>query len=136
MTIPFQCSPLCPARRRWRCLAAMGLTALAVLPGAAAPDFKAQFSRLDANSDGVLSVDEFLGPRSLPTVARSDVVIETRDHTRLGDDGKPRSATSDRAGRDEEEVFAFYLPDELGGGERRQGCGPEARSTSSSRVTK
>ena len=34
-------------------LAAFGLTALAVLPSAATPDFKAQFTRLDANGDGV-----------------------------------------------------------------------------------
>ena len=39
-------------------IAAIGLTALAVLPSAAAPDFKAQFSRLDANGDGYVTGEE------------------------------------------------------------------------------
>jgi Ca2+-binding EF-hand superfamily protein len=91
---------------------AIGLTALAVLPSAAAPDFKAQFSRLDVNSDGVLSVDEFLGPKPADG-GKDDVVIETRTITRSGD--KPPVDIKIEPGVMKKESFAFYLPDELGG---------------------
>ncbi len=51
-----------PAQRR-RYLAAgalvAGLTMLAALPSAAQPDMAAAFKRLDANSDGALTVEEF-----------------------------------------------------------------------------
>ena len=92
---------------------AIGMTALAVLPSAAAPDFKAQFSRLDVNGDGVLSVDEFLGPK--PAEGEQGR-CRHRDphHHALG--RQAAGGHQDRAGRDEEqEAFAFYLPDELGG---------------------
>lgn len=91
---------------------AIGLTALAVLPSAAAPDFKAQFSRLDVNSDGVLSVDEFLGPKPADG-GKDDVVIETRTITRSGD--KPPVDIKIEPGVMKKDAFAFYLPDELGG---------------------
>lgn len=94
-------------------LAAIGLATFAVLPSAAAPDFKAQFSRLDANKDGVLSPDEFLGPKDDSKDAKN-VVVSTTTHaitidTRDGDhkpDWKPAN---------EEDSFTFWLPDELGG---------------------
>ena len=93
--------------------AALGLTALAVLPSAAAPDFKAQFARLDANSDGVLSVDEFLGPDDKAADGDAHkVVIETRSiitHTPDGPE-KPALATQDV----KEDAFTFWLPDEIG----------------------
>lgn len=91
---------------------AIGMTALAVLPSAAAPDFKAQFSRLDVNGDGVLSVDEFLGPKPADG-GKDDVVIETRTITRSGD--KPPAEIKIEPGTMKKEAFAFYLPDELGG---------------------
>jgi Ca2+-binding EF-hand superfamily protein len=92
-------------------LAALGLTALAVLPSAAAPDFKAQFTRLDANGDGVLSVDEFLGPdEKAADGGERHVVVETRSITRTGTDEAepPHSAPGIK-----EDAFTFYLPDEL-----------------------
>ena len=90
---------------------AIGLTALAVLPSAAAPDIKAQFTRLDANGDGVLSVEEFLGPKPADG-EKDDVVIETRTITRTGD-APPEIKIA--PGAMKKEAFAFYLPDELGG---------------------
>lgn len=91
---------------------AIGLTALAVLPSAAAPDFKAQFTRLDVNGDGVLSVEEFLGPKPADG-GKDDVVIETRMITRSGD--KPPADIKIEPGVMKKEAFAFYLPEELGG---------------------
>ena len=97
-------------------LAALGLTALAVLPSAAAPDFKAQFARLDANGDGVLSVDEFLGPAEVKSdggkddvVVKRNVVIETRT---IEDHGKDAPESRVAPGI-KEDAFTFYLPDEL-----------------------
>jgi hypothetical protein len=43
---------------------AVGFTAMAVLPSAADPDFQIAFNRLDANGDGVLTAEEFLGART------------------------------------------------------------------------
>lgn len=91
---------------------AIGLTALAVLPSAAAPDFKAQFTRLDVNGDGVLSVEEFLGPKPADG-GKDDVVIETRSITRSGD--KAPADIKIEPGMMKKEAFAFYLPEELGG---------------------
>jgi Ca2+-binding EF-hand superfamily protein len=93
---------------------AIGLTALAVLPSAAAPDFKAQFSRLDVNGDGVLSVDEFLGPKPADG-GKDDVVIETRTVTRTGDKPPADVKIEIEPGAMKKEAFAFYLPEELGG---------------------
>ncbi len=95
-------------------LAAIGLATFAVLPSAAAPDFKAQFSRLDTNKDGVLSADEFLGPK-MDADTGDNVVVETRTIHRSGKDASP--ATSPPAGVEmKQEAFTFWLPDELGGG--------------------
>lgn len=90
---------------------AIGLTALAVLPSAAAPDFKAQFLRLDANGDGVLSVDEFLGPAEIKAGGDDrKVVIETRSIVRSDkDDAEPPHAAPVL----KEDAFTFYLPEEL-----------------------
>lgn len=91
---------------------AIGLTALAVLPSAATPDIKAQFARLDVNADGVLSVEEFLGPKPIDG-EQKDVVIETRTISRSGDDPAPDVKVEPGVTR--REAFVFYLPDELGG---------------------
>lgn len=103
-------------------VAAIGLTTFAALPSVAAPDFKAQFSRLDVNGDGVLSADEFLGPKEAVAPSGKNVVVETRRVVRQGDDADaakpvPSSPTM------KQESFAFSIPDELGGeskGETRQ----------------
>ncbi len=97
-------------------LAAIGLTALAVLPSAAAPDFKAQFTRLDANGDGVLSVDEFLGPAENKADGNErNVVIETRSIVRTGKDEPepPHAAAVIKEDGIKEDAFTFYLPDEV-----------------------
>lgn len=93
-------------------VAAIGLTTFVALPSVAAPDFKAQFSRLDVNGDGVLSADEFLGPKEPVTPSGKNIVIETRKVIRKDD-----AATGDPKPKPEfkQESFAFALPDELGG---------------------
>lgn len=98
---------------------ALGLTAMAVLPSAAAPDFKAQFGRLDANGDGVLSVEEFLGPAEVKTDGGGDtkdvvierkVVIETRTADDKDSDAKKAPEWTPAI---KEDAFTFYLPEEL-----------------------
>lgn len=95
-------------------IAAIGLATFAALPSAAAPDFQAQFSRLDTNKDGVLSPDEFLGPK-FDTVSdnNNDVVIETRTITHSGKDAPKMEIKPDGM---KQEAFTYWLPDELGGG--------------------
>jgi Ca2+-binding EF-hand superfamily protein len=95
-------------------LAAIGLATFIALPSAAAPDFKAQFSRLDTNKDGVLSPDEFLGPK-FETVPDNNVVIETRTITHSGKDAPKLEIKPDGI---KQEAFTFWLPDELGGGDK------------------
>lgn len=96
-------------------IAAIGLTALAVLPSAADPDFKAQFSRLDANGDGQVSEEEFLNSnRPGGDKSASNVVVETRSTMVSSDGGKPDATVSNSA-EVRQEAFAFWLPEELGG---------------------
>ena len=95
-------------------IAAIGFVSMAALPSAATPDIKAQFGRLDANSDGVLSVEEFLG--SIDSNAKAEtrnVVIESRVTTHSDSaDAKPEISVSSDLKRD---AFSFWLPEELGG---------------------
>lgn len=95
-------------------IAAIGLATFVALPSAAAPDFKAQFTRLDANGDGVLSTDEFLGPKETGVPSGKNIVIETRKIVRQGDG----AAAAEPALKPEikQESFAFALPEELGAG--------------------
>jgi hypothetical protein len=108
-----------PIRRYgWRAaaggIAAIGFVGIAALPSAAAPDFKAQFGRLDKNADGVISLEEFIevGAGGGPKEAHN-VVIESRVTTTT-DDGpaKPEISGDAELKRD---AFAFWLPEELGG---------------------
>lgn len=95
-------------------IAAIGLTALAVLPSAAAPDFKAQFSRLDANGDGALSVEEFLGPKEDDAAVKQDRKVIIESHvTSSDDDAKPHLSISPSA-QMKQDAFTFWLPEEFG----------------------
>lgn len=92
-------------------LAALGLATFAALPSAAAPDFKAQFNRLDANGDGVLSSEEFLAPKDPgPGQGGKNVVIEARKVIRNDDAASAQPAAPPQLKR---EAFAFALPDGL-----------------------
>lgn len=94
-------------------IAAIGLTALAVLPSAADPDFKAQFTRLDANGDGQLSVDEFIGPQEpAGDKAEKNVTFETRTMTVSRDDSRPAPPPVEAGMK--KDAFTFLLPEELG----------------------
>ncbi len=94
-------------------LAAIGLATFAALPSAAAPDLAARFKLLDTNGDGALSADEFLGPKTPGGEKGENVVVETRTITRSGD--APPEAHA-RVSDMKQEAFAFWLPEELGGG--------------------
>ena len=92
-------------------VAAIGLTTFVALPSAAAPDFKAQFSQMDKNGDGVLSAEEFLGTiKSDGDGEEKNIVIETRKIVRKSDADK-----QDQKPEVRQEAFAYALPDELRG---------------------
>lgn len=92
-------------------IAAIGLATFVALPSAAAPDFRAQFSRLDTNGDGVLSAEEFLGPKEPVAPTGKNIVIETRKVVGQGDAaaaGEPKLKFEIK-----QDSFAFALPEEL-----------------------
>jgi EF hand len=95
-------------------LAAIALTTFVALPSAAAPDFAAQFKLLDKNGDGVLSADEFLGPKVTDGKDVENVIIQTRSSTRTVDAGTVKLAPA--AGETKQDAYTFWLPEELGGG--------------------
>ncbi len=98
-------------------VAALGLATFVALPSAAAPDFKAQFNRFDANGDGVLSADEFLGRKNAGTgKGDNNVVIETRMVTRSEDNAD--TAKPDLPPQLKQQAFAFSLPEEIAGAEK------------------
>lgn len=96
---------------------AVGFVGMAALPSAAAPDFKAQFGRLDANGDGVLSVEEFLGPKVTDASGSEErkIVIESRVTTTSdAPEAKPQVSLQGTA-QMQSDAFTFWLPEELGG---------------------
>jgi Ca2+-binding EF-hand superfamily protein len=97
-------------RKRWLAAGAgaAGLALFSALPSAAAPDFKAQFDKLDANHDGLLTADEFV-PKAGP--GTKTVMIKRLDQTEVEiDGGKPADG---KAGKPEikTEAFAIQLDD-------------------------
>jgi Ca2+-binding EF-hand superfamily protein len=91
-------------------VAAIGLATFAALPSAAAPDFQSVFKKLDANGDGVLTAEEFAGPKD--SGDGRDVVVETRIHKSSdGKDGAP--PPSGKAPEIKQDAISFWLPDEL-----------------------
>jgi Ca2+-binding EF-hand superfamily protein len=106
-------------------IAAIGFVSMAALPSAATPDVKAQFSRLDVNGDGVLSVEEFLGPSDTGAKGEAhNIVIESRTITHSDSaDVKPEISVSADTKRD---AFAFWLPEELGG--TKDGAAPKQQA--------
>lgn len=108
-------------------VAAIGLTSLAVLPSAAAPDFKAQFSRLDTNGDGVLSVEEFLASSDSGSSTKEERNIVIQSHVTSSSDSadvKPKITVTPEIKR---EAFTFWLPEELGGA--KDGAAAEQQQT-------
>jgi Ca2+-binding EF-hand superfamily protein len=93
-------------------VAAIGLATFVALPSAAAPDFQSVFKKLDANGDGVLTAEEFAGPKD-DGDSKNNVVIETRIHK--SSDGKDASAVPPpgKAPEIKQDAFSFWLPDEL-----------------------
>jgi hypothetical protein len=92
-------------------LAAVGLTTFAALPVAAAPDLAATFKKLDANGDGVLSLEELGGGKTDGEV--KNIVVEHRTETKTG---SPQPAAPTVTSEKREEAFTFWLPDEIGAG--------------------
>lgn len=99
-------------------LAAAGFVALAVLPSAAAPDFASMFKRLDANGDGVLTAEEFAGPKD--DSDSNNVVVETRHITRNGKDATPPRPPTANKSEFKQEAYSFWLPESLGDKEQHQ----------------
>lgn len=89
-------------------IVAASLVALATMPSAAAPDFASQFRMLDKNGDGVISSDEFLGPKNGDK--DGDVVIETRTRhvTKDGD----KAPQPDAKPEIKQDAFSFWLPED------------------------
>ncbi|HEY7800472.1 MAG TPA: hypothetical protein VIA80_17020 [Hyphomonadaceae bacterium] len=96
-------------------LAAVGLTTFAALPVAAAPDFAAIFKKMDANGDGVLTTEEFLADRQ----GGEHVKIESKIEKTLKGD-QTSATTNDGKTEIKQDAFAFWLPDEEGGGASQQ----------------
>jgi Ca2+-binding EF-hand superfamily protein len=91
---------------------AVGFTALAVLPSAASPDFTLLFKRMDANSDGVLTSEEFAGGGRDGAETNTQSTI-TRTITRDKPSGAPAApgATTAPGTTDvKQEAFAFWIP--------------------------
>lgn len=96
-------------------VAAIALATFAAMPSAAAPDFATQFKTLDKNGDGVLSAEEFLGPKSRDD--GDNVVVETRIHKSSKDsaDAPPANVKPET----KQDAFSFWLPDAADGAQQQ-----------------
>jgi len=101
-------------------IVAASLVAFATMPSAAAPDFATQFKTLDKNGDGVISSEEFLGPKGGDK--DGNVVIETRTRqvSKDGDtkDGA-RAPQPDVKPQIKQEAFSFWLPEDSAGAQQQ-----------------
>jgi Ca2+-binding EF-hand superfamily protein len=95
---------------------ALGLAMFAAMPSAAAPDFRAVFTKLDRNGDGVLTAEEFGAPPSGATTVRVE--------RRLGPDEAPPPGLAAKGGPVmTDEAVAFWLPEGVGAGKVDSGQG-------------
>jgi Ca2+-binding EF-hand superfamily protein len=92
-------------------VAAIGLATFVALPSAAAPDFQSVFKKLDANGDGVLTAEEFAGPKD--NGDGKNVVVETRIHKSSDSKDAAGPPPSGKAPEIKQDAFSFWLPDEL-----------------------
>ncbi|MDP3736266.1 MAG: EF-hand domain-containing protein [Hyphomonadaceae bacterium] len=97
-------------------IAAVGLATFAALPSAAAPDFATQFKTLDKNGDGMLSADEFTGPKGGNEDGK-DVIVETRVH-KTSKDGANAPPANEKP-EIKQEAFSFWLPDGADGAQQQ-----------------
>lgn len=101
---------------------AISLAVFAALPSAAGPDLRSAFERLDANKDGVLTDDEFLGGGDVSADETKVIVIKRNDKTVEGAEAKAEMekmlAEHLKDGKGvKEHAFTFFLDDEADGAE-------------------
>jgi Ca2+-binding EF-hand superfamily protein len=101
-----------PIRKRRYLVGAAGVLALGLavaLPSAAGPDMKAMFDRLDVNHDGILSPEEFAGPK--PKEGGNTIIIERHKTTTAANHKPPADAPASGTPQITEKRFTFLLPD-------------------------
>jgi len=95
-------------KKRWLAVGAgaVAVSMFAAMPVAAAPDFKAAFNKLDANHDGVVTLDEFMpqgdGKNVKTVIIKRDEVTDSKDAKAAKPGDKPEIHT---------QAFAYQLGD-------------------------
>lgn len=105
-----------PIRKKRYLAAGAGMLVLGLavaLPSAAGPDMKAAFDRLDINHDGILSAEEFAGPK-LKEGGNTIIIEHHKSSATISD--KPQSNTpSSSQPQITEKTYTFWLPDNAAG---------------------
>jgi Ca2+-binding EF-hand superfamily protein len=105
-----------PIRKKRYLAAGAGMLVLGLavaLPSAAGPDMKAAFDRLDVNHDGILSPEEFAGPKQKE--GGNTIIIEHRkSNAAISDKPQPNPPPSSQP-QITEKTFTFWLPDDAAG---------------------